>query len=70
MEDDRIRELTLAKREHSYTINLWQLNFLLRHLLLASWLPKATQLPRQLMIRGLGHAPKKGLKFRLFEIAL
>ena len=36
MEDDRIRELTLAKGEHSYTIKTSEIAFLLRYLILAS----------------------------------
>ena len=36
MEDDRIRELTLAKGEHSYTIKTLEIAFLLRYLILAS----------------------------------
>ena len=41
MEGDRITELTLAKGEYSYTIKTLGIAFLLRYLLLASWLPKA-----------------------------
>ena len=52
MEDDRIRELTLAKGEHNYTIKTLAIAFLLRYLILASWLPKATQLSKAAGAKG------------------
>ena len=57
MEDDRIRELTLAKGEHSYIIKTLAIALLLRYLLLASWFPKATQLPKEAHAKGSGVCP-------------
>ena len=69
-EDDRVRGANVGKREHNYTIKILALAFLLRYLLLASWLLKATQLLKAAHARGCrGMSSREHLKFCLSEVA-
>ena len=56
-EDDRVRGANVDKHEHNNCIKSFGTCILLRYLLLASWLLKATQLLKAAHARGVGASP-------------